>query len=180
MRQFNSTTHFASASVHREAAALDALENQFFERCQRNSANVVYPRHVPVPCRTTNLQRRGLTYQSTTGISKSVPLPVLDHAFSLPLTTCPISDQPRLPSSFLNPVVVKQATHSILYPQTIRNSMTHDPTASRQRRQATRQELNTVHRQNLQRRLHQRMEVARANGNEELLHQLEKEMNLTA
>ncbi|NET48985.1 MAG: hypothetical protein F6K09_09720 [Merismopedia sp. SIO2A8] len=181
MRQFDSTTHFVSHGVNREPAALDALELQFFERCRRNATNVVYPRHIPVPHPVTNLQRRGLTYQSATGIGNLVPLPILGRALSLPSAACPLSGQPLSRLSCSNPGVEATAGPSIVYSQVTRNSMTHNQLiASRQRRQATRQELNTVHRQNLQRRLHQRMEAARANGNEALLHQLEKEMNLIA
>ena len=55
--------------------------------------------------------------------------------------------------------------------------MAQFPTAARKQRQAIRKELSTVHRQNLQRRLNHRLEVARADGNETLIQQLESEMN---
>ena len=168
-------TSFTPPSINNEPAALDAMETRFFERCRRNTTNVSYPHHIPVPRPVTNLQRRGLTYQSACGNRLGAPVPILGSTITLSQTTCPVSPQP------VNRQVDIQSTQArtnIVYQLLGGQIMAQFPTAARKQRQAIRKELNTVHRQNLQRRLHHRLEVARANGNEALIHQLEQEMNL--
>ena len=155
--------------------ALDAMETRFFEHCRRNTTNVIYPHHVPVPRSVTNLQRRGLTYQSACGKQIGTPLPILGSTIALPKTTCPISAQPNhQPFSTQS----NQKTKGIIYQLIGGQIMAQLSTAARKQRQAMRKELNTIHRQNLQRRLHHRLEVARADGNQALIQQLEHEMNL--
>ena len=173
-------TSFTPPSISHEPAALDAMETQFFERCRRNKTNVTYPHHIPVPRPVTNLQRRGLTYQSACGNRLGAPVPILGSTIALPTTTCPVSGQPVTKQTINKSTDIQSSTaEASIHYQLIGDSiMAQFPTAARKQRQAMRKELNTVHRQNLQRRLHHRIEVARANGNEALIQQLEQEMNL--
>ena len=175
MRHSNYLTSFTPPSINHEPAALDAMETQFFERCRRNTTNVTYPHHIPVPRPVTNLQRRGLTYQSACGNRLGAPVPILGSTIALPQTTCPVSAQPV--HQQIDPPST-QARKNIVYQLIGGQVMADFPTAARKQRQTMRKELHTVHRQNLQRRLHHRLEVARANGDEPLIQQLEQEMNL--
>ena len=174
MRHADCITSFAPPSINHEPIALDEMETRFFERCRRNTTNVTYPHHIPVPRPVTNFQRRGLRYQSACGNQLGAPLPILGSTISLPTTTCPVlqpvSQQLSLQST--------QAKKSIIYQLIGIKIMTQFPTATRKQRQTMQKELNIVHRQNLQRRLHHRLEVARADGNATLIQQLEHEMNL--
>ena len=178
MRHSNCVTSFTPPSLHKETVALDAMETQFFERCRRNTTNVSYVHHMPVPRPITNLQRRGLTYQSACSKRLGNPVPILGSTIVLPTTTCPVSAQPAM-----NRAADRQTEESSLeasdhYQILGGHIMAQFPTAARKQRQVMRKELNTVHRQNLQRRLHHRLEVARADGNKTLIQQLEQEMNL--
>lgn len=178
MRHSNCITSFPSPSLPKETVALDAMETQFFERCRRNKTNVSYVHHIPVPQPVINLQRRGLTYQSACGHRLGTPVPILGSNIALPMTTCPVSAHPEM-----NQAVDSSEPTSILeagnrYKIFGGQIMAQFSTAARKQRQAMRKELSTIHRQNLQRRLHHRLDVARAEGNTSLIQQLEQEMNL--
>lgn len=166
-------TSFIPPSISHEPAALDAMETRFFERCRRNTTNIAYPHHIPVPRPVTNLQRRGLTYQSASGSLLGAPVPILGSTISLPKTTCLLSAH-AVAEHINEPIEGKEFHYQLIEGQI----MAQFPTAARKQRQSMRRELNTVHRQNLQHRLHHRLEVARADGNQTLVQQLEKEMNL--
>ncbi|MEM9217670.1 MAG: hypothetical protein AAGD25_25430 [Cyanobacteria bacterium P01_F01_bin.150] len=175
MRHSDRLTSFTPHSINREPAALDAMETRFLERCRRNASNVPYPRHIPVPTPVTNFQRRGLAYQPVRGNQLVASGSVLDSTFSLQKTTHSALEHSASQTIKLQPTQDKKNN----FYQLIRGSiMTQFSTATRRQRHALRQELNTVHRQNLQRRLTHRLEVARASGNEILIRQLEQEMSL--
>ena len=180
MQHLNCITSSNTLHASHEPPALDVLETRFFDRCRRNSGHVSYPRHIPVPEPITNFQRRGLTYRSATGPHAGTPLPVLGDAISLASTTCPISGQETFAQDVIHRVLGQRLIRQPFLFQATRGytMANYEPTASRKQRQDSRRELNTVHRQNLQRLLQRRMEAARANGNETLLQQLEQEMNL--
>ena len=168
-------TLFTPPSIHHEPTALDVMETRFFDRCRRNTTNVTYPHHIPVPRHVTNFQCRGLTYQSACGNQLGAPVPILGSTITLPATTCPVSAQRASRQLRLHST---QAEKDIIYQRIGSKIMAQSPTVTRKQHQTLQKELNIVHRQNLQHRLHHRLEVARADGNTTLIQQLEYEMNL--
>lgn len=158
--------------VQDDQVALDGGETRFLELCRRHDTGVSYPRHVPTPPVVTNLQQRGLTYQSASGQGLGT-VPVWGATIPLPLTTCPITQHSDRGQNGEYSERQDQS-YQLLGGQL----MTQMSTAARRQRQSLRRELSAVHRQNLQRRLQHRLDVARSNGNNELLHQLEQEMSL--
>lgn len=110
-----------------------------------------YVRHVPIPQPTERLSYRGVAYQTT-------------RQGGIQQLTTPLTGQE-------NGVTTARPTSL----GQLRSRLTGNSTAAKARRQLL-QESSALHEQSIARTLQHRMDVAKAQGNQALLQQLESEM----
>ena len=131
---------------------LEMTESKVVCRYRGQSARYTYAHHVPIPQPAERLTYRGVAYQTTRqGQVKQ-------------LTGEPLAEQTIRPQSTLTG---------------LRRKLTGISPAAQARRELL-QEASLHHRENIARSLQHRIEVARAQGNDALLQQLESEMHQNA
>lgn len=136
---------YRGAQYHHEPTPVDLIDSGISGQYRGQTLNFAYPRHIPVPQPTIQLQYRGVPYRTTaTGkIESAAPV------------------HPEMAAG-------EQAVAIPLPPRSRARSLPVDDITA------------TVHLKNIRQRLQHRMDVAKANGDTNLLHELEKEMHLFA
>lgn len=139
-----------------EPPSVDMAETQLTGRYRGKAFNFAYPRHIPVTQPSLDLQYRGISYRTTTMGRIETPSPTGQVTSPATNNSATNNNNEGIPS-----------TPAQIHPL-------------RMRKQVLMQEITKIHRENLQRRLIHRIEVARARGDERLVAQLENEMHQMA
>ncbi len=131
---------------------LEVTESEVACRYRGNPCHYTYVRHVPIPQPAEELMYRGVAYQTTRQGH-------IEQLASHPLAA--------------NSTVLSANRQTI---SSLRNKMMGISPAAQARRDLV-QEASLMHRQSIARSLQHRIEVAKAQGNDQLLQQLESEMS---
>ncbi|HEY9621611.1 MAG TPA: DUF4278 domain-containing protein [Crinalium sp.] len=135
-----------------EPTPTDMVESGVKGQYRGQTVDFKYPRHVPAPQPVLGLKYRGASYQTTSaGTASTNDLEAVKP--------------------------VKRAATPVTVPAHMRPGQLHPAFLNRQ---AMMNEVSNTHRQNIQRRLAHRLEVAKAKGDQFLVNQLEREMQLIA
>jgi Domain of unknown function (DUF4278) len=141
---------YRNAGYDYEPVPVDMVESGVSGQYRGQSFQFQYPRHIPVPQPVLNLKYRGVAYQTAADGSTTTVAPAKPAASSVAPAKVPA-----------------EATSRQLHPAFFS-------------RQSMVGEVANTHRQNIQRRLQHRLEVAKAKGDAALINQLEQEMRLIA
>lgn len=142
---------------------LDVTQSEAACQYRGQSATVNYVRHVPITQPAEQLTYRGVAYQTTR------------KGEVLQLVGQPAVQGQQLAS---NEATARPKARQTSVFQALRKLAGDSPAASARRELL--KEATQVHKQSISRALEHRIEVARAEGNERLLRQLEAEMRQTA
>jgi len=135
------TLRYRSVGHQQNPNIVDDVESKDVGRYRGRQTSFAYPRHIPVPQTTADLQYHGIQYCVNTDGEVEAIAP----------------DAVNTVSTIVTPKV-----------------MTMRPMINA--RKALMREVSNVHRQNIQRSLQHRINVAKEHGNDQLVRQLEQEM----
>jgi hypothetical protein len=140
---------YRNASYDYEPVPVNMAETSLNGRYRGQNFQFQYPKHIPVPQPVLNLKYRGVAYQTTPDGSTTTIKPAVKPV--------------------VRAVAPARVTADVMSGQLHSAFFNH---------QAMMGEVANVHRQNIQRRLQHRLEVAKAKGDVTLISQLEQEMRL--